>query len=86
MLFEGNRDKETVGINGSSKPFRVRPPNDRIPRGIVGTSSSRFDKMSGARATVTWIEKQQRLHVSLLTQGGEKPSKGELLREDGTMW
>ncbi|KAH8636812.1 hypothetical protein IG631_08647 [Alternaria alternata] len=49
-LVEGNRDKETVGITGSSKPLSARRPNRRKPRGIVGMSLVCYDNMSGSMA------------------------------------
>jgi hypothetical protein len=50
VLVEGNRDKETVGITGSSKPPSARQPNRRRPRGIVGMSLECYDNKSGAMA------------------------------------
>jgi hypothetical protein len=50
ILVEGNRDKETVGITGSSKPLSARRPNRRKPRGIVGMSLECYDSMGGAMA------------------------------------
>jgi hypothetical protein len=79
MLFEGNRDKQTVGITGSSKPSRARPPNGRMSRGIVGTSSSRHDKMSGAMRPLRDREPAALLHVALLTWESREQSESKVL-------